>query len=253
MAIQTYIDESRISIPKNSDLDIIFNTTENFAGTLLVQINECSHVNFYYHATTTPSRQQLNFHVNRDAELTLIGNFLSFTNGTCTTEVLLNDPGATCTTKIIANAVDTQCQTFNTIIHNIAPHTTGTIIQHGLANNEAQLKMHTLGQINEQVNGAKANQMTRILTLTSACKAQIDPILLIANHDVEAGHAASIGRIDGYQLYYLMSRGISQTIATQMIAISFFRSISDNSPFNLRDTINKDITRELIQNAKRES
>lgn len=37
-----------------------------------------------------------------------------------------------------------------------------------------------------------------------------NPILLIDEDDVEAGHAASVGRVDPEQLYYLMSRGISQ-------------------------------------------
>ena len=35
-----------------------------------------------------------------------------------------------------------------------------------------------------------------------------NPILLIDEDDVMAGHAASVGRVDPTQLYYLMSRGI---------------------------------------------
>ena len=47
-----------------------------------------------------------------------------------------------------------------------------------------------------------------------ACSRRCEPILLIDEDDVEAGHAASVGRVDPEQLYYLMSRGISQKSRT---------------------------------------
>ena len=46
--------------------------------------------------------------------------------------------------------------------------------------------------------------------LSEKARGDANPILLIDEDDVTAGHAASVGRVDPLQLYYLMSRGISQ-------------------------------------------
>ncbi len=46
--------------------------------------------------------------------------------------------------------------------------------------------------------------------LSEKARGDANPILLIDEDDVTAGHAASVGRVDPVQLYYLMSRGISK-------------------------------------------
>lgn len=46
--------------------------------------------------------------------------------------------------------------------------------------------------------------------LSPEARGDANPILLIDENDVVAGHAASVGRVDPLQLFYLMSRGISQ-------------------------------------------
>ena len=46
--------------------------------------------------------------------------------------------------------------------------------------------------------------------LSEKARGDANPILLIDEDDVTAGHAASVGRVDPLQLYYLMSRGITK-------------------------------------------
>ena len=48
--------------------------------------------------------------------------------------------------------------------------------------------------------------------------------LLIDEDDVMAGHAASVGRVDPIQLYYLMSRGISKKEAERLVIHGFLSS-----------------------------
>ena len=64
-----------------------------------------------------------------------------------------------------------------------------------------------IGYIKHGGTKSIANQESRVLMLSES---DANPILLIDEDDVEAGHAASVGRVDPEQLYYLMSRGISQ-------------------------------------------
>ena len=39
---------------------------------------------------------------------------------------------------------------------------------------------------------------------------EVNPILLIDEYDVKAGHGATIGKLDEFSLYYLMSRGLNR-------------------------------------------
>ncbi len=57
-----------------------------------------------------------------------------------------------------------------------------------------------------------------------------NPILLIDEDDVTAGHAASVGRVDPTQLYYLMSRGIPKTEAERLIIHGFLAPVVNEIP-----------------------
>lgn len=61
----------------------------------------------------------------------------------------------------------------------------------------------------------------RILLLSSGAKAEAVPDLEIENNEVKCSHAATVGRIDEEQMFYLNSRGISEKEAKLMIAEGF--------------------------------
>ena len=78
-----------------------------------------------------------------------------------------------------------------------------------------------------------------------------NPILLIDEDDVQAGHAASVGRVDPDQLYYLMSRGISQRNGTSCYTW-FLRSVVRELPIEdvkrqLREVMNKGFLNNILK------
>src|SRR5699024_3801112 len=75
-----------------------------------------------------------------------------------------------------------------------------------------------------------AEQESRVLMLSDKARGDANPILLIDENDVTAGHAASVGRIDPLQLYYLMSRGITREEAENLIIFSFLEPVVDELP-----------------------
>lgn len=61
----------------------------------------------------------------------------------------------------------------------------------------------------------------RILLLSSKAKAEAIPDLEIKNNEVKCSHAATVGKIDEEQVFYLNSRGITEKKAKEMIAKGF--------------------------------
>ena len=71
------------------------------------------------------------------------------------------------------------------------------------------LKLDCTGKIEKGAKVSKNHQSSRCLTIDNPKKAEIKPILLIDENDVEASHSLSSGTIDRDVLFYLYSRGIS--------------------------------------------
>lgn len=67
----------------------------------------------------------------------------------------------------------------------------------------------------------------RVLLLGNEARADSLPSLEIEANDVKASHAATVGRIDDRQLFYLESRGINRRTAVRMIVEGFFEPIFD--------------------------
>ena len=78
-----------------------------------------------------------------------------------------------------------------------------------------------------------------------------NPILLIDENDVVAGHAASVGPVDPEQMYYLMSRGIDRATAERMVIRGFLGSVLTVIPAkNVRDKLVAILERKLADGQK---
>jgi Fe-S cluster assembly protein SufD len=63
------------------------------------------------------------------------------------------------------------------------------------------------------------------LLMTDHASARTIPALEIKNNDVKAGHAATIGKADPEELFYLQSRGINEQTAKDILVKAFFESL----------------------------
>ncbi|EPD52978.1 FeS assembly protein SufD [Staphylococcus sp. HGB0015] len=108
--------------------------------------------------------------------------------------------------------------------------TDGYILKHGVMKESASSIFNGIGHIKHGGSGSAANQESRVLMLSEHARGDANPILLIDEDDVEAGHAASVGRVDPEQLYYLMSRGISQREAERLVIHGFLDPVVRELP-----------------------
>ncbi|WP_340296370.1 Fe-S cluster assembly protein SufD [Staphylococcus coagulans] len=108
--------------------------------------------------------------------------------------------------------------------------TDGYILKHGVMKENASSIFNGIGHIKHGGSGSAANQESRVLMLSEHARGDANPILLIDEDDVEAGHAASVGRVDPEQLYYLMSRGISQREAERLVIHGFLDPVVRELP-----------------------
>lgn len=94
----------------------------------------------------------------------------------------------------------------------------------GVAVMDSMCKFVTKGIINKGSSGADCSHKSKILTLSDNAKAQVDPSLLIDEYDVQAAHSGSVGRIGKDELFYMMSRGLTEQEVINLISYGFLVS-----------------------------
>lgn len=142
----------------------------------------------------------------------------------------LNGVGAQADTKIVAVTANDQRMGVNTKITNRGQHTTGHILQHGVILGTSELVYNGIGDIIHGASGSKAEQENRLLMMSDEAHGNANPILLIDENDVLAGHSASVGQVDEKQLYYLMSRGLQRKSAERLVIRGFLGAVLSAIP-----------------------
>lgn len=133
--------------------------------------------------------------------------------------------GSTADVKVVAISHTDQVQVANTKVINHGANTVGNIYQHGVVLDQATLTFNGVGDVVKNAKYSDAQQESRILMLSEDARADTNPILLIDEYELTAGHAASVSRVDEMQLYYLMSRGLGRTEAEKLVIRGFLGSV----------------------------
>lgn len=136
-----------------------------------------------------------------------------------------------------------QIQNFTATTAHHGLNTDGQISQRGVMLDRTTAIFNAIGKIDDGASKANAEQESRILMLSGKARGDANPILLIDEDDVTAGHAASVGRIDEMQMYYLQSRGITKEEAERLIIHGFLAPVVSELPI---ETIKTQLT-ELIE------
>ncbi len=151
---------------------------------------------------------------------------------------LLGD-GSYADTKTVVVGRGKQSMNFTTKVVHFGKHTEGYILKHGVMKDEAKSIFNGIGKIEHGASKSNAEQESRVLMLSEKARGDANPILLIDEDDVTAGHAASVGRVDPLQLYYLMSRGITKQEAERLVIHGFLAPVVNKLPI---DNVKKQLT-----------
>ncbi|ABS23779.1 Fe-S cluster assembly protein SufD [Bacillus cytotoxicus] len=138
--------------------------------------------------------------------------------------------GSFADTKTVTIGRGNQTQNFTTKVVHFGKHSEGYILKHGVQKDSATSIFNGIGKIEHGASKSNAQQSSRVLMLSEKARGDANPILLIDEDDVMAGHAASVGRVDPVQLYYLMSRGIPKKEAERLVIHGFLAPVVNELP-----------------------
>lgn len=130
------------------------------------------------------------------------------------------------------------------IVHE-APKTKAEILLRGVVFDGARADIRGWVRINKGATLAEDSLREDLLLVGEQAKGEAYPYLEIEENDVAAKHAATVGQIDKEQLFYLMSRGVDEAAAKELLVQGFFEPILEAIPVSNRDKIERELRKKL--------
>jgi Fe-S cluster assembly protein SufB len=124
------------------------------------------------------------------------------------------------------------------VVHS-APYTSSRIISKSISKNGGRASYRGLLRVDRGAHGSKSNVVCDALILDERSRSDTYPYIEIDEDDIKIGHEASVSKIGEEQLFYLMSRGLSEAEASTLIVSGFIEPLVKELPMEYAVEMNK--------------
>ena len=121
-----------------------------------------------------------------------------------------------------------QKQQFDLVSKHIGIETESHMTNFGICKGQSVLDINTNGYVTRGAVKSNINQKTKGILLDLDATISANPWLQIDDYDCLASHGAGIGAIDDEELYYLMSRGLTESESSSLIINGFVNPVYEN-------------------------
>ncbi len=122
---------------------------------------------------------------------------------------------------------------------HFAPHTSSKITSKSISRGTGRSSYRGLIKVFKGAEGSKSNVVCDALLLDTSARSDTYPYIEIDEDDVTVGHEASVSKVGEEQLFYLMSRGLSDEEATTMVVSGFIEPLVKELPMEYAIEMNR--------------
>src|SRR3989337_809559 len=122
---------------------------------------------------------------------------------------------------------------------HVAPRTTSVITSKSISKDGGRAGYRGLLQVAKGAVGSKSKVVCDALILDEESRSGTYPYIQVDESDVDLGHEATVSKIGEEQLFYLMSRGLSEAEASAMIVSGFVEPITKELPLEYAVEMNR--------------
>ena len=161
--------------------------------------------------------------------------------------VWLMEPGAHGEVLSIAFASSGQHQDAGAKMVHVAPDTTSTIVSKSISRAGGRAGYRGLVRVEPGAERSKSFVRCDALILDEESRSDTYPYMEIEENDAEIGHEATVSKVGEEQLFYLMSRGLSEDQATSMVVAGFIEPIVKELPMEYAVEMNRLIELNMVE------
>ena len=159
--------------------------------------------------------------------------------------VLLRGEGARGVTISIAFAGKGQHQDAGAKMYHLAPNTSSSIVSKSISKDGGKVSYRGIVHFGRKADGARANIECDTLILDNQSTSDTIPYNEILNDNISLEHEAKVSKVSEEQLFYLMSRGLEEQEATDMIVMGFIEPFTRELPMEYAVEMNRLIKYEM--------
>jgi Fe-S cluster assembly protein SufB len=224
--------------------------TENSLHAGCVEIHVMKNARARYSSIENWSRNTYNLNTKR--AMVYDNALIEWVNGNMGSKVtmlyptsLLMGEGAKADFLGIAFAGKDQHQDTGTKVYHLASNTSSTVRSKSISKEGGITSYRGLIQIKKGAKNCKSHVECDALMMDNISKSNTFPFMDVRENDVELGHEATVGKISDEQMFYLMSRGLTNEQASQMIVSGFIEPIVKALPMEYAVELNRLIELEM--------
>jgi Fe-S cluster assembly protein SufB len=124
------------------------------------------------------------------------------------------------------------------VLH-FAPHTSSKITSKSISKGGGRASYRGLLKVHKEADDSRSNVVCDALLLDDKSRSDTYPYIEIDAEDVTIGHEASVSKVGEEQLFYLMSRGLSEEEATTMVVSGFIEPLVKELPMEYAIEMNR--------------
>ena len=139
----------------------------------------------------------------------------------------------------IAFAGEGQHQDAGGKVTHVAPNTTSVITSKSISKDGGRSSYRGLLRVNKEAEGSKSKVVCDALIIDPESRTDTYPYINILADQVDIGHEATVSKLGEEQIYYLMSRGLSEAEASALIVAGFVEPITKELPLEYAVELNR--------------
>ena len=204
----------------------------DFCSVQVVEVfaGERSHLDFYDLEESTRKTSRLSsLWLRQEADSEVLLDAMTLYNGTTRNEFHTAFSGRHARLRMLGMGIEDDSRrldTYSRISHDVPDCTTDELFKYTV-DDEAAGACAGLIYVAEGASKTEAFQSNRNLVGSDTAKMHSKPQLEIYNDDVKCSHGTAIGQLDEKQLFYMMTRGISEAQARFMLKQAFMSDVID--------------------------
>lgn len=158
----------------------------------------------------------------QDAKFSLNFSFIDAASVNCSINIYLEGDRAQADIQGLYALDGDQKVSIQTYQYHAGVDTHSNLVVKGMLTDKAQASYHGLIKIDESAKRADASQTHKNITLSSVARVISIPTIEVLQQDVQCCHGSAIGKFDQADMWYLQSKGITESAAQALLVRSFF-------------------------------
>ena len=235
------VDKSvnHIKVPAGINVDILFLSLPQ-EKEIDIDIDQNSFVNISILAKENIDGYQLNLNVKENSQVEAYFADFSKKKSVFSFNANLLGRGSSLNWHLSSLTAEKDNKHFDISVNHISPETYARMDNYGVCKDDGKLVFSGISTINNGSKRSKTHQNSKIMVFDALSNGIAKPILKIDENDIEASHAAVVGKINDEHLFYLTSRGLTESAAKELITFGYLKPI-------MNGFVEEDIKEEIVK------